>query len=306
MTERRLIIILGPTAVGKTDYSIETALRYQSPVISCDSRQIYREMSIGTAVPSEEQLAAVKHYFIHSHTVQELYTAGKYELEALSLINDLFEQGHDTLVMAGGSGFYVDALVNGLDDFPEADMELRRSLTERLKEEGVDSLRQELRRLDPESYATIDIANGQRVVRALEVCLMTGRPFSSFKTSPNRKRDFEIEKIGLTRPREVLYDRINRRVLQMIDDGLVEEVRSLERYRDLTALKTVGYKEIFDWFDYMEGRVSEECWGPTSPGDGPVTSLERAIELIQRNTRHYAKRQLSYWGRDRDIRWTEL
>ena len=306
MTERRLIIILGPTAVGKTDYSIETALRYQSPVISCDSRQIYREMSIGTAVPSEEQLAAVKHYFIHSHTVQELYTAGKYELEALSLINDLFEQGHDTLVMAGGSGFYVDALVNGLDDFPEADLELRRSLTERLKEEGVDSLRQELRRLDPESYATIDIANGQRVVRALEVCLMTGRPFSSFKTSPNRKRDFEIEKIGLTRPREVLYDRINRRVLQMIDDGLVEEVRSLERYRDLTALKTVGYKEIFDWFDYMEGRVSEDCWGPTSPGDGPVTSLERAIELIQRNTRHYAKRQLSYWGRDRDIRWTEL
>ncbi|MBE6214983.1 MAG: tRNA (adenosine(37)-N6)-dimethylallyltransferase MiaA [Bacteroidales bacterium] len=306
MTERRLIIILGPTAVGKTDYSIETALRYQSPVISCDSRQIYREMSIGTAVPSEEQLAAVKHYFIHSHTVQELYTAGKYELEALSLINDLFEQGHDTLVMAGGSGFYVDALVNGLDDFPEADLELRRSLTERLKEEGVDSLRQELRRLDPESYATIDIANGQRVVRALEVCLMTGRPFSSFKTSPNRKRDFEIEKIGLTRPREVLYDRINRRVLQMIDDGLVEEVRSLERYRDLTALKTVGYKEIFDWFDYMEGRVSEECWGPTSPGDGLVTSLERAIELIQRNTRHYAKRQLSYWGRDRDIRWTEL
>lgn len=306
MTERRLIIILGPTAVGKTDYSIETALRYQSPVISCDSRQIYREMSIGTAVPSEEQLAAVKHYFIHSHTVQELYTAGKYELEALSLINDLFEQGHDTLVMAGGSGFYVDALVNGLDDFPEADLELRRSLTERLKEEGVDSLRQELRRLDPESYATIDIANGQRVVRALEVCLMTGRPFSSFKTSPNRKRDFEIEKIGLTRPREVLYDRINRRVLQMIDDGLVEEVRSLECYRDLSALKTVGYKEIFDWFDYMEGRVSEDGWGPTSPGDGPVTSLERAIELIQRNTRHYAKRQLSYWGRDRDIRWTEL
>ena len=306
MTERRLIIILGPTAVGKTDYSIETALRYQSPVISCDSRQIYREMSIGTAVPSEEQLAAVKHYFIHSHTVQELYTAGKYELEALPLINDLFEQGHDTLVMAGGSGFYVDALVNGLDDFPEADLELRRSLTERLKEEGVDSLRQELRRLDPESYATIDIANGQRVVRALEVCLMTGRPFSSFKTSPNRKRDFEIEKIGLTRPREVLYDRINRRVLQMIDDGLVEEVRSLERYRDLTALKTGGYKEIYDWFDYMEGRVSEECLGPTSPGDGPVTSLERAIELIQRNTRHYAKRQLSYWGRDRDIRWTEL
>ena len=303
---KRLVIILGPTAVGKTDYSIETALRYGSPVISCDSRQIYREMSIGTAVPSKEQLDAVRHYFIHSHTVTELYTAGKYELEALGLINRLFNEGHDTLVMAGGSGFYVDALVNGLDEFPEADLLLRAELTERLKAEGVDSLRQELRRLDPESYDTIDIANGQRVVRALEVCLMTGKPFSSFKTSPNRKRDFEIEKIGLTRPRDVLYDRINRRVLQMIDDGLVDEVRSLIKYRDLAALKTVGYKEIFDWFDYQDGLVSTEGWGPTSPGDGPVTSLERAIELIQRNTRHYAKRQLSYWGRDKSIVWKEL
>ena len=208
--------------------------------------------------------------------------------------------------MAGGSGFYVDALVGGLDDFPEADLALRKQLTDRLKYEGVDSLRQELRKLDPESYATIDIANGQRVVRALEVCLMTGRPFSSFKTAPNRKRDFEIEKIGLTRPRDVLYDRINRRVLQMIDDGLVKEVRSLTQYRDTAALKTVGYKEIFDWFDYQDGLVSLDDWGPTSPGDGPVTSLDRAIELIQRNTRHYAKRQLSYWGRDKDINWLEL
>ena len=302
----KLVIILGPTAVGKTDYSIETALKYDSPVISCDSRQIYREMTIGTAVPSEEQLAAVQHYFIHSHTVTELYTAGKYELEALELINRLFAEGHETLVMAGGSGFYVDALVNGLDDFPEADLELRRQLTARLKDEGVESLRMELQKLDPESYATIDIANGQRVVRALEVCLMTGRPFSSFKTAPNRKRDFEIEKIGLTRPRDVLYDRINRRVLQMVDDGLVKEVRSLTQYRDLAALKTVGYKEIFDWFDYQDGRISLDGWGPASPGDGPVTSLDRAIELIQRNTRHYAKRQLSYWGRDKDINWLEL
>lgn len=304
--KRKLIIILGPTAVGKTDYSIETALRYDSPIISCDSRQIYKEMSIGTAVPSEEQLATVKHYFIHSHSVTQLYTAGKYEIEALELIGRLFDEGHQILVMAGGSGFYVDALVGGLDDFPEADMQLRTQLTERLKAEGVESLRQELRLLDPESYHTIDIANGQRVVRALEVCLMTGKPFSSFKTSPNRKRDFEIEKIGLTRPRDVLYDRINRRVLQMVDDGLVEEVRSLIQYRGLAALKTVGYKEIFDWFDYQEGRVSTEGWGPTSPGDGPVTSLDRAIELIQRNTRHYAKRQISYWGRDKDIRWMEL
>jgi tRNA dimethylallyltransferase len=248
----------------------------------------------------------VPHYFIHSHTVTELYTAGKYELEALELINRLFAEGHDTLVMAGGSGFYVDALVNGLDEFPEADLELRAQLTARLQEEGVESLRRDLQKLDPESYNTIDIANGQRVVRALEVCLMTGRPFSSFKTSPNRKRDFEIEKIGLTRPREVLYDRINSRVIQMIDEGLVEEVRSLVPYRDLAALKTVGYKEIFDWFDYQDGLVATEGWGPTTPGDGPVTTLDRAIELIQRNTRHYAKRQLSYWGRDKSIKWLEV
>ena len=303
---KKLIIILGPTAVGKTDYSIETALRYDSPVISCDSRQIYKEMTIGTAVPSAAQLSAVQHYFIHSHTVTELYTAGKYEIEALELINRLFAEGHDTLVMAGGSGFYVDALVNGLDDFPEADIQLRKELTARLETEGVESLRVDLKRLDPESYAVIDIANGQRVLRALEVCLMTGKPFSSFKTSPAKKRDFEIEKIGLTRPREVLYERVDRRVLQMVDEGLVDEVRSLVQYRDLSALKTVGYKEIFDWFDYEAGLVSTEGWGPTSPGDGPVTSLDRAIELIQRNTRRYAKRQLSYWGRDKSIRWMEL
>ena len=303
---RRLVIVLGPTAVGKTDYSIEMALRYGSPVISCDSRQIYREMSIGTAVPSQDQLAAVKHYFIQSHTVTDLYTAGKYEVEALELINRLFAEGYDTLVMAGGSGFYVDALVNGLDDFPSADLQLRSELTARLKEEGVEALRLELKALDPESYASIDIANGQRVVRALEVCIMSGKPFSSFKTSSRKERNFEIEKIGLTRPRDILYDRINRRVVQMIDDGLVDEVRSLTRYRDLAALKTVGYKEIFDWFDYEAGLVTSEGWGPTVPGDGPVTSLDRAIELIQRNTRHYAKRQLSYWGRDKDIRWIEL
>ena len=306
MADRKLIIILGPTAVGKTDYSIETALRYGSPVISCDSRQIYKEMSIGTAVPDASQLAAVKHYFIHSHTVTELYTAGKYEIEALELINRLFEEGHETLVMAGGSGFYVDALVNGLDDFPSADLQLRSELTSRLETEGVEALRLELKAQDPDSYAAIDIANGQRVVRALEVCLMTGKPFSSFKTSSRKSRDFEIEKIGLTRPRDVLYDRINRRVLNMIDDGLVEEVRSLMQYRDLAALKTVGYKEIFDWFDFEAGLVSSEGFGPTTPGDGPVTSLDRAIELIQRNTRRYAKRQMSYWGRDKDIRWIEI
>lgn len=306
MMTNKLIIILGPTAVGKTDYSIETALKYGSPIISCDSRQIYKEMTIGTAVPSAGQLSAVQHYFIHSHTVTDLYTAGKYELEALDLIERLFAEGHDTLVMAGGSGFYIDALVNGLDDFPAADLKLRDELMGRLKEEGVESLRLELRSLDPESYATIDIANGQRVVRALEVCLMTGKPFSSFKTNTARKRNFEVEKIGLTRPRDVLYDRINRRVLQMVDDGLVDEVKGLMEYRNLAALQTVGYKEIFDWMDYESGMVSIENWGPTSPGDGPVTSLDRAVELIQRNTRRYAKRQLSYWGRDKDIRWMEI
>ena len=303
---KKLIIILGPTAVGKTDYSIEMALKHESPIISCDSRQIYKEMTIGTAVPSAEQLSAVQHYFIHSHTVEQLYTAGKYELEALELINRLFDEGHDTLVMAGGSGFYVDALVNGLDDFPSADLKLRDELMTRLREEGVESLRLDLQKLDPESYATIDVANGQRVVRALEVCLMTGKPFSSFKTNQLKKRDFEIEKIGLTRPRDVLYDRINRRVIQMIDEGLVDEVRSLTQYRDLAALQTVGYKEIFDWFDFQEGRVTTEGWTPTTPGDGPVTSLDRAVELIQRNTRHYANRQLSYWKRDSDIHWLEL
>ena len=303
---KRLIVILGPTAVGKTDYSISLALKHDSPIISCDSRQIYKEMTIGTAVPSAEQLSAVQHYFIHSHTVEQLYTAGKYEIEALGLIDRLFAEGYETLVMAGGSGFYVDALLNGLDDFPSADLKLREELMSRLREEGVESLRMELKSLDPVSYDSIDIANGQRVVRALEVCLMTGKPFSSFKTSSRKERDFEVEKVGLTRPREVLYDRINRRVVQMIDEGLVDEVRSLVKYRNLAALQTVGYKEIFDWFDYEAGLVSIEGWGPTTPGDGPVTSLDRAVELIQRNTRHYAKRQLSYWGRDKDIRWLEL
>ena len=284
---RKLVIVLGPTAVGKTDFSIELALKCGSPVISCDSRQIFREMTIGTAVPSASQLAAVKHYFIHSHSVTDNYTAGRYEIEALELIGRLFAEGHETLVMAGGSGFYIDAVCKGLDDFPPADQELRAALSERLRTEGVESLRLDLKRLDPESYESIDIANGQRVVRALEVCLMTGRKFSSFKTATVKKRDFEIEKIGLTRPRDVLYDRINRRVLQMADDGLVDEVRSLVPYRFLPALQTVGYREIFD---YLDGSIS----------------LERAVELIQRNTRHYAKRQLTWWARDPEIRWINL
>lgn len=287
MSRKRLLIILGPTAVGKTGFSISVAQKYGSPVISCDSRQIFREMSIGTAVPSASQLAAVKHYFIQSRSVTDNYTAGKYELEAIDLIERLFAEGHDTLVMAGGSGFYIDAVCKGLDDFPPADPQLREALMHRLRTEGVESLRLDLRRLDPESYASIDIANGQRVVRALEVCIMTGRKFSSFKTSSVKKRSFSIIKLGLTRPRDELYDRINSRVLQMVDDGLVDEVRSLVEYRTLPALQTVGYREIFSYLD------------------GDIT-LPRAIELIQRNTRHYAKRQMTWWGRDKDIFWKEL
>lgn len=284
---RRLLILLGPTAVGKTDLSVSYARRYDSPIISCDSRQIFREMSIGTAVPSEAIRAEIPHYFIQDHTIFEPYTAGKYEVEALALLQSLFEQGHETLVMVGGSGFYIDALCEGLDDFPPADLPLREELMRRLKEEGVESLRLELKALDPASYEALDIANGQRVVRALEVCLMTGRPFSSFKTGARKERPFEIEKIGLTRPRAELYARIDARVRQMVEDGLMEEVRRLYPHRSLTALQTVGYKELFP---VLEGAYD----------------LERGIELVQRNTRHYAKRQLSWWARDKSIRWQEL
>lgn len=284
---RKLIIVVGPTAVGKTGWSIDLALRVGSPVISCDSRQIYKEMTIGTAVPDASQLAAVKHYFIQDHTVAKMYTAGMYELEAIDLIERLFVEGHETLVMAGGSMFYVDAVCNGLDDMPPADDNLRQELTRRVREEGVDSLRMDLKRLDPVAYESIDIANPQRVLRAVEVCLLSGRPFSSFKLAAPKKRSFEIEKIGLCRPRDVLYDRINQRVDKMMEDGLVDEVRSLAEYRDTTALRTVGYSEIFS---YLDGKCS----------------LEQAVADIKTNTRHYAKRQMTWWKRDKDIRWIEL
>ncbi len=297
---------MGATGVGKTDFAIRRALECGSPVISCDSRQIFKEMTIGTAVPDASQLAAVKHYFIHSNSVTEDYTAGRYEIEAHRLVNELFAQGHERLIMCGGSGFYIDAFVSGLDDFPPADPALRTELTSRLREEGVGALAGQLKELDPESCGVIDLSNGQRVVRALEVCLMTGRKFSSFKTSPNRRRDFGIEKIGLVRPKEELYSRINARVLQMIDAGLVDEVRGLTAFRDRPALQTVGYREIFAWFDFLDGKVTTDGWGPTSPGDGPVTTLDRAVELIQRNSRHYAKRQMSWWRRDSSIKWVEM
>lgn len=284
---KKLLVIAGPTAVGKTDYSIEAALRCGSPVISCDSRQIYKEMTIGTAVPDASQLAAVKHYFIHSISVLDAYSSGQYEIDALALMDKLFSEGHETLVMAGGSGFYIDAVCKGLDNLPVPPPELREELTRRVREEGVEALADELKRMDPAAWKAIDIKNGQRVVRALETIIVSGRSFTEFKLAEPRKRDFEIEKICLTRPRDVIYDRIDRRVLQMIDEGLVEEVRGLEKYRNLPALQTVGYKEIFG---YLDGNYS----------------LDEAIRLIQRNTRHYAKKQLTWWKRDNAIKWIDL
>ncbi len=284
---RRLLVILGPTAVGKTSYSIRKALELGSPVISCDSRQLYREMCIGTAVPSPEELAAVPHYFIRTIPVTRNYTAGMYEADAMDLIERLFAEGHETLVVTGGSMMYIDALCYGLDDFPEVPMQLREHLVECLRDEGVDTLAAQLRELDPVTYEEIDLTNGRRVIRALEVCLYTGKPFSSFKTRRFKERNFEIRKIGLERPREELYGRLDARVLQMMEDGLEEEARSLLPYRDLTALQTVGYRELFEYFD---GK----------------TNLDEAVRRIPVNTRHYAKRQLTWWRRDPSIAWVSL
>ena len=283
---RRLEIILGPTAVGKTGYAIRRALEVGSPVISCDSRQIFQELKIGTAAPSDEEMAAVKHYFIRSIPITRNYTAGIYEVEALDLVNRLFAEGHETLVMCGGSMLYIDAFCYGLDDFPEVPLQLREHLMECLRDEGVDVLASQLKELDPVSYEQLDLSNGQRVIRALEVSLYTGKPFSSFKTNTFKKRDFEIVKIGLERPREQLYDRINQRVLNMMNQGLEAEARAMLPYRDLPALQTVGYREMFEYFD---GKYD----------------LDTTIAHIQANTRHYAKRQLTWWRRDKDIQWIE-
>ena len=236
-----LKIVLGPTAVGKTDYAISLAREYGSPVVSCDSRQIFRGMPVGTAQPSAEQLAAVRHYFIACKDVTDIYTAGLYELEALALLEELFKE-HGTVVMCGGSGLYIDALCDGLDDFPPADQELRAFLTERAEKEGIAPLRQELARLDPESYATIDIANTQRVIRALEVTIATGRKFSSFKTSPSKKRSFDIEKIGLSRPREELYDRINQ--LGLVDRSIVLLWLEALSYEEIGAIVGISAKNV--------------------------------------------------------------
>ena len=273
---RELIVILGPTAVGQTDYAVSLAQKYGTVVVSCDSRQIYREMRIGTAPPSPEQLAAVRHYFIFSHSVKQRYSAGQYEIEAMQLLEKLFEE-HDTIIMAGGSGLYADALCYGLDDFPPADTELREILTRRAMEEGVAALAEELGKIDPESYASIDLSNRQRVIRALEVTMSTGRKFSSFKSAPRKKRPFAIKRTALSIPREELYSRINSRVERMFENGLAEEAESLLEYRNLPALNTVGYREVFS---YLDGKIS----------------LDEAVELVKRNTRRFAKRQITYFS----------
>lgn len=284
---RRIEIIMGPTGVGKTSYAIRRALECGSPVISCDSRQIYKELCIGTAVPSPEELAAVKHYFIRTVPVTENYTAGIYEVQAMDLVNRLFAEGHETLVMCGGSMLYIDAFCFGLDDFPEVPLQFRQHLMECLRSEGVEVLADQLKELDPVSYGEIDLSNGQRVIRALEVSMYTGEPFSSFKTRRFKDRDFDIVKVGLERPREELYERINARVLSMMDAGLEDEARAMLPYRDLPALQTVGYKEMFSYFD---GEYD----------------LSEAVRRIQVNTRHYAKRQLTWWRRDPEISWVSL
>lgn len=295
-TRNTLTIILGPTAVGKTDYAIKLAKEIGSPILNCDSRQIFKELTIGTAVPSKEQLSEVKHYFIQTNSITEHYTAGRYELEALALLKELFKE-HNRIIMCGGSGLYIDAVCNGLDAFPEADLKLRHTLNIRLKEEGLESLRYELKQLDPESYAALDIANPQRIVRALEVTLQTGKKFSEWKSGA-KERPFAIEKIGLNMDRDKLYDRINQRVDKMMSGGLLDEVKSLDHFRfvngelkadleHIPSLRTVGYRELFD---YLDGK----------------TDLETAVEAIKMNTRRYAKRQVSYWGRDKSISWINL
>lgn len=287
MGKPELTIILGPTGVGKTDYAIDLALEYGSPVISCDSRQIFKEMKIGTAPPSPEQLERVKHYFIFSHSVTDYYTAGRYEIEALELLGELFKT-HKRLVMAGGSGLYIDALCNGLDDFPPADQDLRERLSRQAETaEGLAELAETLKKIDPQSYENIDLCNRQRVVRAVEVTIQTGRKFSDWRKNQKKERPFSIRKIGIVREREELYDRINRRVDIMMDNGLLDEVKSLKQFEQMPALRTVGYKEIFD---HLNGEIS----------------LEKAVELIKRNSRRYAKKQLTYWGRDKDIEWMTI
>ena len=280
---KTLLVVLGPTGVGKTDLSIEAARRYGTSIVSCDSRQIYREMRIGTAVPSRAQLEAVPHYFVQTRSVREYYNAWQFEVEALAKIRELLEE-RDVVVMAGGSMLYIDAVCKGIDDIPTIAPELRAELMEVYEREGLEAIREMLRELDPVFYGQVDLNNGKRVLHAVEVCRMAGVPYSSLRTNRAKEREFRILRLGLTREREELYGRIDRRVDAMLAEGLEEEARGLYPLRGVNALNTVGYKELFDYF-------------------AGVTDFEEAVRLIKRNSRRYARKQLSWFGRDKDIRW---
>jgi len=280
---KTLLVIAGPTASGKTSVAIQLAQYFKTAILSADSRQFYREMSIGTAKPEAEELAAAKHYFIHSHSVNELFSVGDFEKQGLALLDDLFKQ-HNIVILVGGSGLYIKALCEGFDDIPQADEGIREQLNNELAEKGILSLQQELNAVDPAYYNEVDINNPQRVIRALEVYRSTGKPFSSYRKATTNKRLFNCVKIALDLPREVLYNRINARVDVMIAQGLVDEARALLPYRHLNALNTVGYSELFDHFD-------GKC------------NINTAIDQIKQNTRRFAKRQLTWFRKDKGIHW---
>ncbi len=281
--QKTLVIIAGPTASGKTDLTVWLARQLGTEVISADSRQIYREMFIGTARPAEEELQGVPHHFLAVKSVKDYYNAYMYEQDALQKIAELFER-YDVLLMVGGSTLYIDAVVRGIDEIPTVLPSVRKELSRWYEEQGIEKMRSLLRRLDRDYYSRADLNNPMRLLKALEVSIQSGRPYSSFLTGSRKKRDFNILLIGIDWPRQILYERINKRVDLMIEKGLVREARELYPLRDYTALKTVGYKEIFDYFDGKH-------------------SLAQAIDLIKRNTRKYARRQLTWFRRYPDIKW---
>ena len=280
---KKLIVIAGPTAVGKTAAAIKLAQQLKTEIISADSRQFYREMTIGTAKPDNDELAQAKHHFIDSHSITENFTVGDFEKEALQLLNELFRT-HDRIIMVGGSGLFIQAVTQGFDDLPTADPGIRQRLNQELAEKGILHLQTRLKEVDPEYYDQVDLNNPQRLIRALEVFEATAKQFSSYRKATVNTRRFESIKIVLNLPRDVLYDRINKRVDIMVEQGLIEEVRSLMPYRHLNALNTVGYSELFDYLD-------------------DKTDLNTAINLIKQNTRRFAKRQLTWFRKDKDIKW---